>query len=78
MLAFLIFREILQLDIFERADFKYNNIFFKSQPKDNPNKASLVPSLSIFDFREILQFDKFEGGNFKYDNIVFKFQPKNT
>ena len=33
--AFLFFHEILQLDKFEGADFKYNKIIFKSQPKNN-------------------------------------------
>ena len=32
--AFLLFQEILQLEKFEGAGFKYNNIIFKFQPKN--------------------------------------------
>ena len=32
--AFLLFQDILQLEKFEGAGFKYNNIIFKSQPKN--------------------------------------------
>ena len=38
------------IDNFEGADFKYDNSFFKILPQKYPNKAFLVPNLSIFDF----------------------------
>ena len=41
--AFLFFRDILQLDKFEGADFKYGNSFQILAPK-YPNQAFLVPS----------------------------------
>ena len=75
-LAIFIFHEILQLDIFE--DFKYDNIIFKFQPKNNQIRHFRSNILAFGFFRELLQFDKFEGADFKYDNSIFKFQPKNT
>ena len=47
---FLLFHEILQLDQFEDADFKFDNSFFKFYPKNSPYKVFWVPNLSIFCF----------------------------
>ena len=41
------FREILQLDKFEVADFRYDNCFLKMLAQKYPNKAFLVPNLDI-------------------------------
>ena len=62
------------LDKFEKTDFKYYNIIFKSQPPKYPNKAFLVRNLRIF----LLQLLKFECVDFKYNNSCLKFQPKYT
>ena len=35
---------------FEGANFKYDNSFFKILAQKYPDKAILVPNLSIFDF----------------------------
>ena len=73
---------ILELDIINGADFKYDNIIFKFQPKNTQIKhfwfqikAYLVPNSGIFVFfRQILQLEKFEGADIKYDNgFFFKF-----
>ena len=76
--AFSFFHKILQLDKFEGADFKYNNISFKFQSK--------IPKLAIFCLKfkyfcfctKTLQQDKFKDADFRYSNIVFKFRPKKT
>ena len=40
--------EILQLDKFEDADFKYDNSFWKFQAKKIAKQAFLVPNLDLF------------------------------
>ena len=61
---FVFFGKMLQLDKFEGADFKYDNIVCKFQPKNSQIQAFLF-------FREILQIEKFEDADFKYDNSFF-------
>ena len=63
------FCEILQLEKFEGADFKYDNNAFQILIQ---NKESLVPNLGIFIFTKILQRDKFEDPDFKDENSFFK------
>ena len=78
---FLLFREILQIDKFEDADFKYDNSIFKILSQKYPNKAFLVKNTQIWAFlflQKILQLGKFEGIDFKYNNSFLKFYPKNT
>ena len=40
---FFLFQEVLQLDKFEEADFKYDDSFFKILAQKCPNKTFLVP-----------------------------------
>ena len=63
----------MQLEKFEGADLKYDNIFFLILAQKYRNKALLAPNLWVFVFRETLQLDKFEVADLKYDNIIFKF-----
>ena len=64
-------------DKFKDTDFKYDNIFFKFQPKNTQIRHFWV-QIQVFSlFHEILQLDKFEGADFKRDKIVFEFQSKN-
>ena len=82
------FREILQIDKFEGADFKYHNSFSTILSQKYPNKAILFKNTQIrhfwsqiqafLFFGEILQLDQFKGVDLKYGNIAFKFQPHNT
>ena len=76
--TFSLFHDILQLDKFEGADFKYGNIAFKFQPKNTQIRHFWSRIQAFLFFREILQIDKFEGADIKYDYSFFKFQPKNT
>ena len=71
--ALLFFREILQSDKFEGADFKYDNIVFKFQPKITQIRRFWSQIYAFLFFPEILQIDKLEGADFKYDNSVLKF-----
>ena len=65
------FRQNLQLNKFEGADFKY-----EFQPKipaqKYPNKAILVPNLQIFILHQTLQSEKFEAF-FVLNVSIFKF-----
>ena len=65
------FRQNLQLNRFEGADFKY-----EFQPKipaqKYPNKAILVPNLQIFILHQTLQSEKFEAF-FVLNVSIFKF-----
>ena len=54
--------QILHLDKFEGADFKYDNIVSNSGPK--------IPKSGVFG--PILEIDKLEDADFKYDNSIFK------
>ena len=69
------FNEILQLDKFEGADFKYDNIAYKLQSKYLQVRRFWYQIYAFFIFSRILQLDKVESSNFKYDN-VFKFEHK--
>ena len=73
---------MLQLEKFEGADFKYDNMTNMTNSSSKiPKNAFLVPNLSIFFsflFFEILQLVTFKGADFKYDNIFLKFMPKST
>ena len=66
------FREILQLDKFEGADFKYDNIVFKFQPQNTQIRHFWSKIYGFLFFREILQIDKFEGADLKYDKTFSK------
>ena len=69
--ASVIFHEILQLDKFEEADFKYHHSFFRIPVQKYLNHALLVANLRIFVFlHQTLQQDKFD--DFKYNNNIFK------
>ena len=70
------FHEILQLDKFEGADFKYDNSFLKFQPENNQIRHFCSQVLAFSISHDIFQLDKFKGADFKYDNSCFKFQPK--
>ena len=60
---FFFFCKILQLDKVEGADFKYDNSFFKFQPK-NTQISYLWSQIEAFlFFHKILQLDKFEGAD---------------
>ena len=72
------FRQTLQLDKFEGADFKYDNSFFKILAQKYPHETFLVLILGILIISRNLQLDKFEGADLKYKNVIFKFLPKNT
>ena len=79
--AFLFLHQILQLDKFKGADFKYDKNFFKSLAKIYPNKAFLVKNVQIRHFwsqiltflflHKILQLDKLKGADLKYDKSFF-------
>ena len=76
--AFLLFHDILQLDKFQGADFKYDNILFTFQPKNTQLKHFLAQISVFLGFLcKILQLNKLEGADFKYDNIALTLRPKN-
>ena len=76
---FFLFQEVLQLDKFEEADFKYDDSFFKILAQKCPNKTFLVPHWVNFSFSQIFaKLDKFDGADFKYENSFLKFYYKNT
>ena len=68
----------MQLDKFEGADFKCDNIVFKFQAKNTQIRHFWSQILEFSLVQEILKLDKSEEVNFKYDNIVFEFQHKNA
>ena len=70
--AFSLFQDILQLDKFEGADFKLDNIFFQIPAQKYPNHTFLVQNLDFFFSSQNLQLDKSEGVDFKYDNSFFQ------
>ena len=70
--------EILQLDKFEDADFKYDNSFWKFQAKNSQIGIFGTKFRPFCFFPKILQLHKFEGADFKQDIICFNFQPKNN
>ena len=86
--VFLFFRETLQIDTFQGADFKYDYSFLKNLEQKHLKKAFLVKNTLIRHFlsqiqaflflHKMLQLDKFEGIDFKYHNSFLKFQRKNT
>ena len=63
------FHEILHLETFDDADFKYDNNFFIILAPKYPTKAFLVPFLAFFFFPKILQLGIFEGADLKNENI---------
>ena len=76
------YSHVLQLNKFEGADFKYDNIVFKLLPQNTQIKhagSQIQPFLffCLF-FHKILQLDKFGGADFEYHDSFFKFLPKNT
>ena len=58
---FLLFREILQIDKFEDADFKYDNSIFKILSQKYPTEAFWVPHLGIFVFPQIFAIRQIRG-----------------
>ena len=76
-LGTLAFRQILQIDKFEVACFKYGKIVSKFWFKNIQNKYFWTKIWASSLFCEVLQTDKFEGAGFKYGKIVSKFQSKN-
>ena len=68
--AILFFHETLQLDRFEGADFKYDNIFVKFYPKNTKIRLLCSRIKVILFSRELFEFKKFEGADFKYDNSL--------
>ena len=70
--AFSLFHDILQLEKFEGADFKYDNSFIKFQPKNTQIRHFWSQMQPFLFFSENLQIGKFEGADFKSDNSVFK------
>ena len=71
----------------ESADFRYNNVVFKLQPKTTQmrrfwskilNTAFSSAKFGIFFFRKIFQLYIARSADFKDGNIVFKLQPKNN
>ena len=76
-LGILFSRKILQLNIFDGANFKHDNIIFKFQHKNTQISHFWSQIQTFLFFREIFQLGKFKGADFKYNNSVFKFQPKN-
>ena len=68
----------INLDKFDGADFKDDNIIFRFHPKHTQIKH-FWPKLSAYlFFSKVLLLDKFKGADFKYDNITFNIQPKTT
>ena len=74
-LGIFLFHKILQLDKFDGADFKYNTIVFKFQPKNIQIRLFWSQILTIFifaaNFRQTLKQEKFKNADFKYANIFF-------
>ena len=63
---FWLFREILQIDKFEGADFKYHNSFkILAHKYQISHFWSEIQAFSLF--HDILQLDKFKSCDFKYD-----------
>ena len=60
-LAFLLLHEILEIDKFEGADFKYGNRFSLIPVKKYPNKTFLVRSLGMFVFSKNFPVKQFGG-----------------
>ena len=64
--------EILHIDKFEGADFKYDYNFLKNLAQKYRYQAFLVTKLGIFIISQYLQLDKFKGSELKYDNSFLK------
>ena len=75
---FYFFHDILQLDIFEGADFKQFNIVFIFPLKNTQIRHfwSQIKESSIL--HQTLQQGKIVEADFIYVNNIFKFWPKNT
>ena len=67
------FRQNLQLDKFEGANFKYDNSFFKYQPKSTQIRHFWSEIQGFLFLHQTLQQDKFEDVDLKHDNNIFKF-----
>ena len=59
------FPEILQIDKFEGADFKYDKYCFQIPAQNTQIKHFWSQLRAFLFFHEILQLDKVEGPNFK-------------
>ena len=72
--AFLFFREILQLDKFEGADFKYDNIVFKFQPKNTKMRHiwSQIQAFLFFSFIACFHFMLYKRSTKKCKNPLTK------
>ena len=86
-LGILVFPQILQIDIFQGADLKYDNSIFNILPQKYRNMAYLVknmekgifgPKYMHFLCLQIFHLGKFECVDFKYGDIVLKSLAKNT
>ena len=62
----------------EGADFKYDNSFFKWQPKNTKIRHFWSQISGFLFLHQTLQQDKFEDADLKHDNNVFKHQPQNA
>ena len=70
--TFFFSHEILQLDKFEGADFKYNNTFLKIVPENAQLRDIWSQILAFSLFHKILQLEKFNCPDFKHDNSFLK------
>ena len=75
--VFSFFHEILESDKFQGADFKYDNIIFKFQPKNTRITHFWSHIFGLSFIHQTLLQDKFKDTDFKYDYILFNFQTKN-
>ena len=77
-LSILIFSQNFELDKFQAADFKYDNIAFKFQPRNTQIKHFWSQIYGFLFLDEILCLKKFEGTAVKYHStVVFSsFSPK--
>ena len=62
----------MKLYKFECADFKYDNIIFKFQPKDTQIKHFRSQIWAFFILHLTLHQEKFKDADFKCDNIFFQ------
>ena len=86
--TFLCFPEVLQIEKFESADFKFDNSVFKVLAQKylynlfwvkDTQKWYFWPQILTFLFLcKILSLQKFKGIDLKYDKVFLKFYPKKS
>ena len=76
--AFSLFQDILQLDKFEGADFKFDNIFFQIPAQKYPNHTFLVQNLDFFFLRKICNQTNLRVLISNMTIVFSNLQPKNT